>query len=141
MEQAKKGNQRKWQNLGKGHSNQLNFGGQNDELWCPGGEIKFIARMVEQSMEFAEQCLWFTSLVSKKENLKPLNKILNKAKVADFEVVEMAQGQKTSRFIAWTYVKKSRRSPLSTRASKQSGWQSVRTGNHIPSLLNESINI
>ncbi|WP_375266883.1 23S rRNA (adenine(1618)-N(6))-methyltransferase RlmF [Planktotalea sp.] len=141
MEQAKKGNQRKWKNLGKGHSNQLNFGGQNDELWCPGGEIKFIARMVEQSMEFAEQCLWFTSLVSKKENLKPLNKILNKAKVADFEVVEMAQGQKTSRFIAWTYVKKSRRSPLSMRASKQSGWQSVRTGNHIPSLLNESINI
>jgi 23S rRNA (adenine1618-N6)-methyltransferase len=110
IEQANKGTQRKWRNLGKGHSKKLNFGGQNAELWCPGGEIKFIARMVEQSTEFAEQCLWFTSLVSKKDNLRVLRRILGKAKVADFKVVEMAQGQKTSRFIAWTYIKKSQRS-------------------------------
>ncbi|WP_341235641.1 23S rRNA (adenine(1618)-N(6))-methyltransferase RlmF [uncultured Sulfitobacter sp.] len=110
LEKANKGTQRKWSNLGKGNSKKLNFGGQNAELWCPGGEIKFIARMVEQSMEFADQCLWFSSLVSKKDNLQPLHRILRKAKVADFKVVEMAQGQKTSRFIAWTYIKKSQRS-------------------------------
>ena len=109
MEQANKGTQRKWRNLGKGHSEKLNFGGQNAELWCPGGEIKFIAKMIEQSIEFADQCLWFTSMVSKKDNLQPLHKILGKAKVADYKVVEMAQGQKTSRFIAWTYMKKSQR--------------------------------
>ena len=109
IEQANKGTQRKWRNLGKGHSSKLNFGGQNAELWCPGGEIKFIARMVEQSMEFADQCLWFSSLVSKKNNLQPLYKILGKAKIAEFKVVEMAQGQKISRFIAWTYIKRSQR--------------------------------
>jgi 23S rRNA (adenine1618-N6)-methyltransferase len=118
MEQAHKGTQRKWRNLGKGHSQKLNFGGQNAELWCPGGEIKFIARMVEQSMEFAEQCLWFSSLVSKKDNLQPLYKILGKAKVSDFKVVEMAQGQKTSRFIAWTYVKKDQRALYMNGARK-----------------------
>lgn len=118
IEQANKGTQRKWRNLGKGHSNKLNFGGQNAELWCPGGEIKFIARMVEQSMEFADQCLWFTSLVSKKDNLQPLSRILRRAKVADFRVVDMAQGQKTSRFIAWTYIKKSQRS-LSLNATRK----------------------
>ncbi|TLP61379.1 23S rRNA (adenine(1618)-N(6))-methyltransferase RlmF [Parasedimentitalea maritima] len=110
MEQANKGTQRKWANLGKGRSKKLNFGGQNAELWCPGGEIKFIARMIEQSMEFADQCLWFTSLVSKKDNLQPLQRILKKARVADFKVVEMAQGQKVSRFIAWTYMKKNQHS-------------------------------
>lgn len=110
IEQANKGTQRKWANLGKGHSLKLNFGGQNAELWCPGGEIKFVARMIEQSTEFANQCLWFTSLVSKKDNLQPLDRILGKAKVADFRVVEMAQGQKTSRFIAWTYMPKDQRS-------------------------------
>ncbi|WP_166416400.1 23S rRNA (adenine(1618)-N(6))-methyltransferase RlmF [Cochlodiniinecator piscidefendens] len=110
MEQANKGTQRKWANLGKGHSKKLNFGGRNAELWCPGGEIKFVARMVEQSVEFADQCLWFTSLVSKKENLEPLSRILKRAKIADYKVVEMAQGQKTSRFIAWTYKKKYQRS-------------------------------
>jgi len=116
MAQANKGTQRKWANLGKGRSTKLNFGGQNAELWCPGGEIKFIARMIEQSMEFAEQCLWFTSLVSKKDNLQPLQRILRKARVADFKIVEMAQGQKTSRFIAWTYMKKKQRSLFSNRA-------------------------
>ncbi|MDA8747670.1 23S rRNA (adenine(1618)-N(6))-methyltransferase RlmF [Litoreibacter sp.] len=116
--QANKGTQRKWRNLGKGQSTKLNFGGQNAELWCPGGEIKFIARMIEQSTEFANQCLWFSSLVSKKDNLQPLRRILGKAKVADFKVVEMAQGQKTSRFIAWTYIKKSQRSSYLNGAKK-----------------------
>ena len=109
IEDARKGTQRKWRNLGKGHSKKLNFGGQNAELWCPGGELKFITRMVEQSTEFANQCLWFSSLVSKKENLKPLYKVLRKANVSDFKAVEMAQGQKISRFIAWTYIKESQR--------------------------------
>ncbi len=118
MEKANKGTQRKWFKLGKEQSSKLNFGGQNDELWCPGGEIKFIASMVEQSMEFADQCLWFSSLVSKKANLQPLYRILRKAKVADFKVVEMAQGQKTSRFIAWTHIKKNQRSLFVNGAKK-----------------------
>lgn len=104
-EKATKGTQRKWANLGKGRSTQLNFGGQNAELWCQGGEIKFISRMIEQSVEFADQCLWFTSLVSKKDNLQTLTRILGQRNVADYRVVEMAQGQKTSRFIAWTFLK------------------------------------
>ena len=103
LAQAQEGTLRKWRNLGKGRSAELNFGGQNAELWCPGGEIGFIARMIEQSMSFAEQCLWFTCLVSKKDSLKPLSRLLKEAKVVEFKVVEMAQGQKTSRFIAWTY--------------------------------------
>lgn len=110
LAQAEQGTRRKWRNLGKGHSAELNFGGQNAELWCPGGEIGFIARMIEQSMNFAGQCLWFTCLVSKKDNLKPLSKLLKKAKVVEFKVVEMAQGQKTSRFIAWTYYPERQRS-------------------------------
>lgn len=110
LAEAEDGTLRKWRNLGKGHSAELNFGGQNAELWCPGGEIGFIARMIEQSMTFADQCLWFTCLVSKKDNLKPLCRLLKKAKVAEFKVVEMAQGQKTSRFLAWTYYPERQRS-------------------------------
>jgi 23S rRNA (adenine1618-N6)-methyltransferase len=103
LAKAEEGTRRKWRNLGKGHSAELNFGGQNAELWCPGGEIGFIARMIEQSVKFADQCLWFTCLVSKKDNLKPLSKLLKRSKVVESKVVEMAQGQKTSRFIAWTF--------------------------------------
>ncbi|WP_353533905.1 23S rRNA (adenine(1618)-N(6))-methyltransferase RlmF [Cognatishimia sp. WU-CL00825] len=109
-EEAKKGTQRKWRNLGKGQSKKLNFGGQNAELWCPGGEIRFIANMIKESTEFAKQCLWFSSLVSKKDNLQPLYKILDRAKAVDVKTAEMAQGQKTSRFIAWTYIPRKQRS-------------------------------
>lgn len=101
--QAEEGTRRKWRNLGKGQSSTLNFGGQNAELWCPGGEIGFIARMIDQSKTFADQCLWFTCLVSKKDTLKPLFRLLKTAGVAEVKVVEMAQGQKISRFLAWTY--------------------------------------
>ena len=110
LAQAQEGTLRKWRNLGKGHSAELNFGGQNAELWCPGGEIGFIARMIEQSMNFSKQCLWFTCLVSKKDSLKPLSRLLKEAKVVEFKVVEMAQGQKTSRFVAWTYYPEQQRS-------------------------------
>ena len=110
IEQASKSNQRKWRNLGKGSLQKLNFGGQKAELWCSGGEIKFIADMVEQSIEFADQCLWFTSLVSKKDNLHTLYKLLKKANVVEYKVIEMAQGQKISRFIAWTFIKQSQHS-------------------------------
>ena len=51
-----------------------------------------------------------------KDNLQPLYRMLRKANVADFKVVEMAQGQKTSRFIAWTYMKKDQRPLFSNRA-------------------------
>lgn len=106
---ARKGTQRKWAGLGKGRSQTLNFGGQNAELWCPGGEIGFVARMIEQSKDVAGQCLWFTSLVSKKGNLQPLSRILGKAGVADVKIIDMAQGQKTSRFVAWTFIRKKHR--------------------------------
>lgn len=109
MEDAKKGTERKWKNLGKGTSNKLNFGGQNAELWCPGGEVKFITTMIEQSVEFAEQCLWFSSLVSKKDSLKALYKMLEKVKAVEVRTINMVQGQKVSRFIAWTFIDKEQR--------------------------------
>jgi 23S rRNA (adenine1618-N6)-methyltransferase len=108
-EAANKGTQRKWKNLGKGQSEKLNFGGQNAELWCTGGEITFIAKMIEQSVYFANQCLWFSSLVSKKDNLKPLYKLLEKNHAKAVKTIGMAQGQKVSRFIAWSFIEKGQR--------------------------------
>lgn len=103
-EEATKGTQRKLKNLGKVIEVKptLNFGGQNNELWCEGGELAFITNMIYESVHFKTQCKWFTSLVSKKENLKPLFTVLKKVKAA-FEVIEMQQGNKTSRIIAWRF--------------------------------------
>jgi len=51
-----------------------------------------------------KQCLWFTSLISKEVTLKPTYKILQKVKATDVKTIEMGQGQKVSRFIAWTFL-------------------------------------
>lgn len=81
----------------------LNFGGQNAELWCEGGELGFITEMIFESAKYPLQCLWFTTLVSKKENLTSLYKTLNKVNIVEVKTIEMAQGQKTSRILAWTF--------------------------------------
>ena len=82
----------------------LNFGGQNAELWCEGGELGFITQMIFESAKYPLQCFWFTTLVSKKENLSSLYKTLNKVSAVDVKTIAMAQGQKTSRIVAWTFL-------------------------------------
>lgn len=82
----------------------LNFGGHNAELWCEGGELGFVTQMIYESAKYPMQCLWFTTLVSKKENLSSLYKTLNKVGAAEVKTIDMAQGQKTSRIVAWTFL-------------------------------------
>ncbi len=100
--EAAEGTQRKLRNLG-GKKSGLNFGGKANELWCEGGELGFIRRMIEESAQFAEQCGWFTTLVSKSEHLPRLEKALRSMKAAEVKVIDMAQGQKKSRILAWTF--------------------------------------
>ncbi|MFA4867015.1 MAG: 23S rRNA (adenine(1618)-N(6))-methyltransferase RlmF [Pedobacter sp.] len=104
--EAQSGTRRKLQNLGKhrGKEQVLNFGGQGAELWCEGGEIAFIRRMIEESTAIADQCLWFTSLVSKSASLPFIYSTLKTADVARLKTIEMAQGQKVSRIVAWTFM-------------------------------------
>lgn len=82
---------------------QLNFAGQANELWCQGGELAFIQRMLEQSMQFKAQIGWFTCLVSRKEHLAPITNSLAYHKVPEYKIIDMAQGQKISRFVAWRF--------------------------------------
>lgn len=117
LEEAQQGTERKNNNLSanRGKRGQapiknkanpstiLNFGGQNAELWCPGGEAAFIKNMAFESRDFAQQVLWFSTLISKKDNVRWMRKNLQKAGAKEVRIVEMSQGQKISRFIAWTF--------------------------------------
>lgn len=115
LEEASKGTARKVKNLAvnskgsksslcKTSQTPLNFGGQNAELWCPGGELTFIRNMIKESKSTPKQVLWFTCLVSKKDHLSQLKLALKKANAKQVKVVNMAQGQKISRFIAWSFL-------------------------------------
>ncbi len=80
-----------------------NFGGHPNELWCEGGERKFVRDMINESMRFQKQLGWITSLVSNKENLKPLIAVLEYNKASKVEIINTAQGQKAIRILAWKW--------------------------------------
>ena len=121
-DEATSGSKRKWRNLGKLDPKRklpvLNFGGQAAELWCPGGEAAFVARLIRESAEHREQVLWFSTLISKSGNLPGVYTTLKNVGVVQTRTVEMSQGQKQSRFVAWTFLTAEQRQRwLSTRTS------------------------
>ncbi|MDD2932558.1 MAG: 23S rRNA (adenine(1618)-N(6))-methyltransferase RlmF [Methylotenera sp.] len=107
LAEAQAGTQRKWQNLGintgKSKALKLNFGGQSAELYCDGGEVAFVSRMIEESVQFKNQCTWFTSLISKAASLPSVYSALKKAHALKVKTIAMAQGQKQSRIVAWSF--------------------------------------
>ncbi|AMB84458.1 23S rRNA methyltransferase [Pseudomonas agarici] len=107
LDEARSGSRRKWRALGKADPKRklpvLNFGGQSAELWCEGGEARFVTQLISESPPLANQVLWFSTLVSKASNLPAIDVALKKVGAVESKVVEMSQGQKQSRFIAWTF--------------------------------------
>jgi 23S rRNA (adenine1618-N6)-methyltransferase len=112
LAEAQAGSQRKWRGLGKSvssgraddKSTVLNFGGQSNELYCDGGEEVFVTAMIKESKQFATQCLWFTTLISKATSLPSVYRALKRVNVLEVKTIEMTQGQKQSRVVAWTFI-------------------------------------
>ena len=120
-DEALSGSRRKWRNLGKLDPKRalpvLNFGGQSNELHCPGGEAAFIDTLAHESAQFATQVYRFSTLVSKAGNLPGLESRLQALGARDIRITPMAQGQKQSRFVSWTFL-----TPKQREAWRK-GWQ------------------
>jgi 23S rRNA (adenine1618-N6)-methyltransferase len=125
-DEALRGSQRKWRALGKADPKRklpvLNFGGQAAELWCEGGEARFVTQLISESAQIPHQVLWFSTLVSKASNLPLIQSALKKAGALESQVVEMSQGQKQSRFVAWTF-----HDPAQQAAWRAERWASQKT--------------
>jgi 23S rRNA (adenine1618-N6)-methyltransferase len=106
-EVAREGSKRKIKNLkGLTPANPvLNFGGQATELSTLGGELGFIGRMIQESVSIQEQVGWFTVLVSKGTHLSYFQGLLDKAGVKSQRIIEMGQGNKRSRILAWSFLR------------------------------------
>jgi len=84
----------------------LNFSGVSDELIYEGGEYQFIQNMIKESAKYANNCVWFSSLVSKKKNLHGIYINLKRLKVHQIKEIEIGTSNKKSRIIAWTFMTK-----------------------------------
>lgn len=105
-EEARKGAVRKQKNLkyNKNNKSALNFGGQSNELWCGGGELRFVQRMIIESKRYATNCFWFTTLVSKQSNLDAVYKKIKEVGAVKTETIAMHTGNKSTRIVAWTFL-------------------------------------
>jgi 23S rRNA (adenine1618-N6)-methyltransferase len=117
-EEARAGTLRKLSNLNNEKTTKqvLNFGGQNSELWCKGGEERFVKDMIRQSKFFPDSCFWYSSLVSKQSHLRSIYEALSKAEAIDVKTIPMGQGNKSSRIVAWTFL----------TVDKQEEWKNTR---------------
>ncbi len=107
-EDAKKGTHRKNRNLsGQKGDATLNFSGIQSELVYKGGENQFIQNMILESKEFAKNCLWFTTLVSKQSNLKGIYNALDSVEAEEIRTIPMGTGNKSTRIVAWSFLRRS----------------------------------
>lgn len=118
---ALEGTMRKTRNLSKEKVSKpsLNFGGQSNELWCEGGEERFVRNMINQSKKFSKSCFWFSTLISKESNLKSVYQALTETNATKIETLPMGQGNKISRIVAWTFLSK----------EEQQKWKNIRWNN------------
>jgi len=114
LEEAQEGTLRKLSSLNhkKVTTPTLNFGGQTTELWCEGGEERFVRDMIRQSKQFGSNCFWFTTQISKQSHLDSVYDALRHAGAVEVKTIPMGQGTKVSRIVAWTFLKK----------DQQQGW-------------------
>jgi len=123
VEDARNGTKRKVKNLsGKTQKMpELNFAGINSELIYNGGESAFINSMINESVKFAGNVYWFSTLVSKQSNLKGIYKTLDSVKVTNSRTIMMGTGNKSARVVAWTFLTKEEQSQWrETRWNKKS---------------------
>jgi 23S rRNA (adenine1618-N6)-methyltransferase len=114
LEEAQEGTLRKLSSLNhkKITTPTLNFGGQTTELWCEGGEERFVRDMIRQSKQFGSNCFWFTTQISRQSHLESVYEALKTAGALEIKTIPMGQGTKVSRIVAWTFLKK----------DQQKGW-------------------
>jgi 23S rRNA (adenine1618-N6)-methyltransferase len=106
--EALKGSMRKVRNLTGKRSKkvQLNFAGMANEMICEGGEKQFIQNMITESVQYAKNCIWFTTLVSNEKNLNRIYSSLEKIEATEVKTINIGTANKISRIVAWTFLTK-----------------------------------
>ncbi|KAL2847437.1 hypothetical protein BJY01DRAFT_262995 [Aspergillus pseudoustus] len=78
--------------------------GAEVEMVTSGGEISFVSRMIEGSIQLREKIQWYTSMLGKLSSVSVLVERLIGLGINNYAVTEFVQGNKTRRWaIAWSW--------------------------------------
>ncbi|KAJ3037319.1 2,5-diamino-6-(ribosylamino)-4(3H)-pyrimidinone 5'-phosphate reductase [Rhizophlyctis rosea] len=76
--------------------------GTEGEMITEGGELQFVTRIINESVERRNDIRWFTSLLGRKEDVGKLSEILE-ARNLKYVVHELRQAKTVRWVIGWTY--------------------------------------
>lgn len=78
--------------------------GSLTEMVTEGGEVAFIKRILEQSLELRDKIQWYSSMLGKQSSLETLVELLREKGIDNYAVTEFVQGNRTRRWaIAWSF--------------------------------------
>ncbi|OAL62526.1 hypothetical protein A7C99_7112 [Trichophyton rubrum] len=78
--------------------------GAETEMITPGGEVAFVKKIIQESLDLREAVRWYTSMLGKRSSLLSLIDELQSLDNKNWAVTEFIQGDKTKRWaIAWSW--------------------------------------
>lgn len=77
--------------------------GAETEMITTGGEVAFVKRMLEESLQLRDHCQWYTSMLGKMSSLTYIVQHLKFAKIENYAVTEFIQGKTRRWAVAWSY--------------------------------------
>jgi len=74
----------------------------SSEIIFPGGELEFVKIKIEESIEFQQQILWFTTILGKKQSAVLVRSQIFKTRCS-FKETKINQGRQSRWCIAWSF--------------------------------------
>lgn len=78
--------------------------GSVNEMICPGGDVGFVLRILEQSLQLREKVQWYTAMLGKLSSLQQIVAKLKEHEITNFAVTCLQAGHKTKRWgVGWSF--------------------------------------
>ena len=78
--------------------------GSENEMICPGGDVGFITRILDESLVLREKVQWYTAMVGKMSSLQTVIAKLKEHGITNFAVTCLQAGHRTKRWaVAWSF--------------------------------------
>jgi 23S rRNA (adenine1618-N6)-methyltransferase len=71
---------------------------------CDGGELAFVRKMVDESVELQGAVHWYTSMLGRKNTLKALKLHLHQLPITAMRTAQLTQGRTMRWAVAWSFV-------------------------------------
>lgn len=78
--------------------------GAENEMICPGGDVGFVTRIIEESLVLRERVQWYSSMLGRLVSVHQVVAKLKEHGITNFAVTNLKAGQKTRRWaVAWSF--------------------------------------